>query len=281
MNDGSMAEASAASTVDAPASSSGGGASAPATQGTSWYGGFDAETRGYLANKGWANDKGPAELVKSYRNLERMQRAEQVPWPKDANDKDGYDRIYARLGRPQSWQEYGVKLPAGGNQDYADTMLQAFHEAGLSSAQVQAISARSNARVAELRQAADQAFRTQSAAELDAVRQQWGPEADHNFAAAQRFAVAAQSAGLDQAAMEKIERAIGTKAMMGLFAWAGRGLTEDRGPGGGQAFGRMSPNMAQARLNDLKHDKAWTDRYLAGGAAEKAEYDRLIGIVAG
>lgn len=279
MNDGSVADASGAMAPGEGVAAGNGAASA--SPGTSWYGGFDAETRGYLANKGWANDKGPAELVKSYRNLERMQRAEQVPWPKDANDKDGYDRIFNRLGRPKSWQEYGVKLPAGGNQDYADFMQQAFHEAGLSTAQVQAISAKSNARVAELRERADQAFRTQSASELDAVRRQWGQDADHNFAAAQRFAVAAQSAGLDQAAMEKIERAIGTKAMMGLFAWAGRGLTEDRGPGGGQAFGRLSPQMAQARLNDLKHDKGWTDRYLAGGAAEKAEYDRLIGIVAG
>jgi hypothetical protein len=276
MNDGSMADASSAAS-DAAASSG----NAAATPSTSWYGGFDSETRGYLANKGWATDKGPVEVVKAYRSLERMQRAEQVPWPKDANDKDGYDRIFNRLGRPKSWQEYGVKLPAGGNQDYAEHMQQAFHEAGLSTAQVQAISAKSNARVAELRQAADQAFRTQSASELNTVRKEWGQDADHNFPAAQRFAVAAQSAGLDQAAMEKIERAIGTKAMMGLFAWAGRGLTEDRGPGGGQAFGRLSPQMAQARLNDLKHDKGWTDRYLAGGATEKAEYDRLIGIVAG
>ena len=37
---------------------------------------------------------------------------------------------------------------------------------------------------------------------------------------------------------------------------------------------------AQARLNDLRLDAGWRERYFANGSAERAEYDKLVAIVA-
>jgi hypothetical protein len=260
----------------------GGGEGAPAESAASpaapWYRGFDGETQAYLRNKGWINDSGPAEVVKAYRHLERMQRSEHVPWPKDDKDAEGYARIYDRLGRPKDPSGYGLQAPAGGDRAFADAMARTFHDLGLSARQAQGIAQRYGAHASAMQAEADRRFANRSAAELGQVRRDWGEAADRRFAAAQRFAVAF---GLDRPVMEKIERAIGTRGMLTLFARIGEGLSEDRGHGAGGISGFMGTEAAQARLNELKADQSWVKRYLNGGQSERAEYEKLIAIVAG
>ena len=81
--------------------------------------------------------------------------------------------------------------------------------------------------------------------------------------------------------MEKIERAIGTRQMLTLFSRIGDGFAEDRGHGAGGMSGFMGTEAAQSRLNELKADQSWVKRYLNGGQSERAEYEKLISIVAG
>lgn len=243
-----------------------------------WYGGFDGETQAYLRNKGWTNDHGPGEVVKAYRHLERLQRSEHVPWPKDANDAEGYARIYDRLGRPKDPAGYGLRSTGAGDGGFVDAMSKTFHELGLSARQAQGIAQRYTAHAQAIQASADRQYAARSVAELGQVRRDWGDEADRRFAAAQRFAVAF---GIERPVMEKIERAIGTRAMLTLFSRAGEGLSEDRGHGAGAASGFMGTEAAQARLNELKADQAWVKRYLGGGSSERAEYEKLIAIVAG
>jgi len=240
-----------------------------------WYAGFDRETQGYLQNKGWTHAQGPGELVKAYRSLERMNGVERLPMPKDASDVEGWNRTYDRLGRPKSWQDYGIEIPEDG-RDYADRMLQAFHQAGLSTKQAQMIAAESDRYLAAAQAEGDQQFANQSLADLDAVRREWGREADRKFAAGQRAGLAF---GIERPTMEKIERAIGTREFLSLMARIGEGLTEDRGAGA-NASGFMTPEAAQARLNDLKSDQGWVKRYLSGDSNARADYDRLISVVA-
>jgi hypothetical protein len=241
-----------------------------------WFAGFDRETQGYLQNKGWTHAEGPAELVKAYRNLERLNGVEKLPMPKDENDVEGWNRTYDRLGRPRRWQDYGIAVPEGGNQVYADHMAEAFHRAGLSSRQAQLIAAESERFIASVQAEQDEKFAAQSQAELDEIRREWGRDADRRFAAAQRAGIAF---GIERETMEKIERAIGTKGFLGLMARIGEGLTEDRSAGTGST-GFMTPEAAQARLNDLKADSGWVKRYLSGDVGARSDYDRLISIVA-
>ena len=242
----------------------------------SWYAGFDRETQGYLQNKGWTHTQGPAELVKAYRNLERLNGVEKLPMPKDENDTEGWSRTYDRLGRPPSWQEYGIEVPVGGNHEYADHMAETFHRAGLSTRQVQMIAAESDRFAAAAQAENDQAFANRSLSELNDTRREWGVDADRRFAAAQRAGIAF---GIERSMMEQIERAIGTRSFLSLMARIGEGLTEDRGAGAGTS-GFMTPEAAQARLNDLKADSGWVKRYLGGDAGARADYDRLISVVA-
>lgn len=243
-----------------------------------WFGGFDTELQGYVQNKGWNAETKAADIIKSFRETERLVGLDKLPMPKDLNDKDGYSRVYDRLGRPKSAADYGLKPADGGDPAFATTMAEVFHGLGLNKSQVDGIVGKYGEHAAAATAAANAEFARNSAAELDATRKEWGPSADQNFAAAQR---ATLQFGIDQPTMEKIERAIGTKAMLGLFSKIGGGLSEDRGAGVGNAAGFMTPEAAQAKLNDLKADQGWTKRYLDGGQVERAEYDKLITIVAG
>jgi hypothetical protein len=265
-----------AATVQQGPALAGNGVLDAANTGGNWFAGFDRETQGYLQNKGWTHAQGPAELVKAYRNLERFNGMDKLPLPRDENDAEGWNRTYDRLGRPARWQDYGIDVPEGANRDYADHMAEIFHRAGLSTRQAQLIAAENEKFVTALQAESDHQFATGSQAELDAVRREWGADADRRFAAAQRAGLAF---GIERETMEKIERAVGTRSFLGLMSRIGEGLTEDRGAGTGSS-GFMTPEAAQARLNDLKADRAWVRRYLNGDVGARADYDRLISIVA-
>ena len=57
--------------------------------------------------KGW---RGPADMLTSYRALEKMLGSEKLPLPRDEQDRDGYERVYKALGRPDglSWTEIEI-----------------------------------------------------------------------------------------------------------------------------------------------------------------------------
>lgn len=258
---------------------------------TSLFSGLDPETTGWVQNKGWFGTdfskadlaKALPEVFKSYRGMEKLSGG-RIFAPKDINDKEGWSKFYNDLGRPKDVSGYGVELPEGGNKDFLDGMLQAFHEAGLSTAQAQAIVKRSgdlSSQIStEAKARAEQEYSTKAAAEVDALKSEWGPNADRNFAAGQR---AVQAFNLDKDMLDKMERAIGTKPLLSFLSAVGLGLTEDRGAGaeGGGSPLMQTVEQARARLDDLKNDAVWVKRYLDGGAAEAAEYNKLINIVAG
>ena len=72
------------------------------------------ELRGSKSLARYAREDGTldnAALAKSYVNLETLLGSEKVPLPKGDNDTEGWDRLYASLGRPESPDKYEVKKP--------------------------------------------------------------------------------------------------------------------------------------------------------------------------
>ena len=73
-----------------------------------------------------------------------------------------------------------------------------------------------------------------------------------------------------------IEGALGVKTATELFARLGRSLGEDRPVDGAQSLGFTgSPEAALRRLDRLKHDPAFTKRYLDGEKEALAEVAEL------
>lgn len=86
-------------------------------------------------------------VAKGYVELEKMRGvpSEQLLiLPKDATDKDGWSKVHARLGRPETPDKYSpvnVKLPDGFEipKEEVSKALATFHEAGLTDAQAQKV----------------------------------------------------------------------------------------------------------------------------------------------
>ena len=270
-------ESGAAAPVDGSVGESGGGG---------WFGALDGETQGWLENKGWTAEDGLTQMVRAHRSLEGMMGRDKVVWPKDAQDKQAWGEIHRRMGVPSSWEDYGLapvgpdgKPDAAVDRSYADGMAQVFHKLGIGKETATALASEHATLQAALTAADNEAFQRSSAQDFDALRRDWGGESDQRIAAAQR---ASRAFGLEPAVMGKIERAIGTRAMVSLLSEIGTAISEDRGTGAGGfgAGGWLTPEAANARLVELRGDQDWTRRYFAGDKSAIAEYDRLISAVA-
>jgi len=254
--------------------------------GGSWFAGLDGDTQGWLENKGWTAENGLTQMVRAHRSLESMIGRDKVVWPKDAQDKTAWAEVHRRMGVPSSWEEYGlVPLGADGRPDeaadrsYADGMAQVLHKLGIGRDTATALAGEHAKLQAVLTAADNDAFQRTSAQDLDNLRREWGGEADHRLAAAQR---ATRAFGIEPGNLGKIERAIGTRAMLTLLSEIGTAISEDRGSGAGGfgSGGWLTPEAANARLVELRGDKDWTRRYFTGDKSAIAEYDRLIAAVA-
>jgi hypothetical protein len=273
-------EGGAAGEIDTASAGESGGESG------SWFASFDGDTQGWLENKGWTAEDGLTQMVRAHRSLESLVGRDKVVWPKDAQDKPAWAEIHRRMGVPQSWEEYGLaplgpdgKPDTAADRSYADGMAQVFHKLGIGKETAAALATEHATLQAALTAADNEAFQRTSAQDFDALRREWGGEADQRLAAAQR---ASRAFGLEPASMGKIERAIGTRAMLSLLSEIGTAISEDRGTGTGGfgGGGWLTPEAANARLVELRGDRDWTQRYFAGDKSAIAEYDRLISAVA-
>jgi len=214
-----------------------------------------------IAAKGW---KGPAEALESYSGLEAMLGQERIALPgKDAKPGE-WDRVWAKLGRPEQPDGYELGKPEG-FAGYSDDFAQAFrgeaHKHGLSAKQAAALhdwwvtQAQGTLSAAEEeRSAAAGALKT----EIDTA---WGLARDDKLAAAKR---AARHFGLDEAQLSRLESLAGSLSMLQGLAAIGEGLKEDRlaGGAGGQGF---TPEQARAELTRLEADKEFRAAYLDRG----------------
>jgi hypothetical protein len=301
--EGGATTAAAGGSTAAPAATPSAGATPGAGAGTAavtgtpaaapaWHGELSADDIGWLQTKGWfGTDLAKAEvqktfpaMVKAYRTTESFVGRNKVALPKDANDTEGWDQFYAAAGRPPSPEAYEYKVPEGGDQAFGDAYAKMAHKYGLSTRQMQGLAADWNefgmAQHQARAEAADHQFATQSAADVDAIRREWGAQYDPKMAAAQR---AGHGFGISKETMNKIERAIGTKDFLSMMANIGAAVSEDTGsvPGETGSSGHMTPEMAGARLKELQKDAAWLAKYQAGDQEAMAEKRKLDMAMAG
>lgn len=257
-----------------------------------WYEGkADAETVGYLQNKGLA-DKPLEEValtaIRSHREAEKFIGApanEILRVPKADADEATVKAFWEKLG-----------APANGKEGYDFSPIKAADGSPLASPAIDAV----REIAAELHLPKDAALRIANrivkleadrATETDTVRQgqlaeqkaalakNWGPNAAVNLVIAQS---AAAKLGIAPEAVTALESVVGYDKVMEMFRVVGTKIGEDRfvvPPAGGT--GVMTREAAVARMDELKADTAWRDRYLAGGAAEKREMASLVAVAAG
>lgn len=249
-------------------------AAANTTAATDWTSGLTPELKGVVELKGW---KDPASLVDSYRNLEKLtgDPSSLVKLPgKDAKPED-WAPVYEKLGRPKDPAGYEIKAPDGGDPKMAEWAANAFHKHGLSKAQAQALLADWNGMATESQKAQEMARSSANEIENGKLKLEWGAAFDKQIEVAKRAAV---GLGVDAATIDALEASMGFAKTMKFFNALGSKMGEAEfvgGDGKGAFNGTMTPGAAQARMAELRADKGWGSKFLAGDVAARGEWERL------
>jgi hypothetical protein len=256
-----------------------GGATGTTAPAGTWFDGFDDDAKGYVQNKGW---KDPADLLGSYRNLEKLTGAGpdkllKMPAPDDAQ---GWNDFYNRLGRPETPDAYKLPLPEGDSGEFAKVASSWFHEAGLTEKQAEAVASKWNEYMGQAQQQMEvqQREQYQQTVQQDnaSLQQEWGSAYEQNIQVAK---VAAREFGFDGPTIDKMEQALGFGGLMKLMHSIGSKVGEasfvSGESGGAGRFGVMAPAQAQAQIKALQGDAGFIKRYTAGDADAKSTMERL------
>lgn len=232
----------------------------------SWVDNLPDDLRQVAMQKGWQQ---PADALKSYKHLEEYLGADKsgrgLVLPKNETDQEGYNRLYSALGRPETADGYGLTEALEGQEvdpRFLGSMSSAMHEAGLSKRQAHSLTEAWQSQINQINQAyvaeKTEVEMTCPPARLEAARRGF------------RFSGTSAEMG------EVIEKALGPRAAVELFAKIGTALAEDRPVEGGQPLGgAYSPEAAARRMDRLMSDPAFSKRYLDSDKAAIEEISEL------
>lgn len=258
----------------------GGGQGGGAPQLPTWVG-QNQEYQTYAQQKGWDS---PEKAVASYRELEKLLGGEKLPLPKDPADKEGWDRVYKALGRPDSPDGYGIQVAQGGDAEFAKRAAGKFHELGLPANMAKGLSEWYESEAKAAHEAEETAFVQKAEAEFTQVKQNWGANYDQNMEITGR---AAKALGLGEQQLDALERSLGTKAMYDLLFAHGQAISEagfrqgEGGGGPGKGFTPATVEQAQARKDEILNNPDLRKQALTPGTEMEKEISRLSRIIAG
>lgn len=255
-------------------------------QSGTWYQALEPDVQGWLDSKGLRGDdpaKVAPELAQSYRNLEKLLGADKagrtVVRPKPLGDnpsenevaahKAEVDAFYQALGRPKEAKDYGLELPEG-----TEWLGDAFFEHGLTADQARGLTDKLKTQHTELSEKTQREYEEQVERETSELKGKWGEAYDQNLNIARQAAKDLDMTGEQIDALEQVMGYRGVHEFLhGLGTKIGEAQFHD---GAGPALGgRLTPEQAQGRIATLKKDKAFIDRFMAGDAESRAEWNRL------
>lgn len=255
-----------------------------------WFDGYDAETKGYVQNRGWDKKTAVeafAEAAKAHREAEKFVGApanEIVRLPKDPNSPD-WKNVHERLGKPKEAKDYDLTtVKRAGDKSLDDTLAEALRNAAFNAN----VSKEGATRVAsEVVKYLDGVETAKAALEADKLatekselQKNWGQREAANMVIA-KGAVAAL--GVSPEAVAALEKVVGYAKVMDMFRNIGTKIGEDKfvnsqAPG---STGVMTRDQAQDSKKSLMRDEAWVKRYNAGGVEEMRQMLSLNKIITG
>lgn len=141
----------------------------------SGWGELSEEELAYLGKKGL---KTPADLLRSYRELERAYSSK-VSLPKDG-DKKGFDKLYSRLGMPHDCTGFDICFADEDRED-GEAFKQVCLENHILPQSAQALYDWYVKHRDELLERDEQTWQENSQRELEEMKRVWGTRAQRNF----------------------------------------------------------------------------------------------------
>ncbi len=249
----------------------------------SWTEGLSADDKAFLSAKGWDKEgKGVADIIKSYRNAERLRGVEvdklaRIP---DWSKPEEVAEWRTRIGVPESpdkYENHEVETPTGILR--AELLTPISHALGLRQEQHAEFLNATGKLIENLFQAQNEDVSRRNAAELADLKKEWGPKFDeHN----QSVANAVAQLGLKEDFVEALKIAAGEAGTRRFLADLGTRLAEHKRPSeGNPAHVLMTPDVAKARMVQLRADRAWMDAHASGDAEKRREWSQLQTIAFG
>lgn len=218
-----------------------------------------------VQKKGWTN---PLDMLKGYDNLERLfgSKANVVPRPKDDASKDDWDKYRAANGRPATKDDYKLAETLGdavkSNPEFATAAQEWFHEAGLDPQQAKVVGSKYLEMETALRAKTDTDFVAASNNDVQDLAKELGAKFDDTMEVARRATqFAMKEAGLKVEQLDALERAIGTKTMLTMFAKFGTMSAEATALPGNNNESFQTAEYAQQQIAKLRTDPAFLQRY--------------------
>jgi len=242
-----------------------------------WTSGLEEGQKSMLETKGW---KTPADIVKSYSEIEKYMGGDKIPAPRKRNDgsyEDGELERYLRaVGYPAGPEEYklpeGFELPEGQKLD--DEWLQTFnamaHKAGLLPDQYNFI-------MSQLQDTIKTGFNAKQEEEekiyndaANKLRAKFGLSYNQNVALANKVLNTFADRDLGTKLMDKYTN---DPFILGMLANVGKSLSEEGLTKVGVSGSMMTPDVAQTEIRKVMADtqhpyyqgehpehKYWVDR---------------------
>lgn len=246
----------------------------PAAAPTDWTAGLDDDTKGYVQNKGF---KDPTEVLKSYRNFEKLMGVPQdriLKLPEKAEDSEAWNSIYHKLGRPEKPEEYKFSVGEKDDPNAVKWAQSTFHELGLTRTQAEKLYEKFGGFATESAQAQANELELKAQAQVSELKKEWGSEFDQRMKQAK---AAAQKFGLDGDAVDAIEKQTGFAGVMKFLHAVGSSVGEDTFIEGDKGGGKQtnSKEAAMAQIKALMSDTDFQSRLSTKSAKEVQEWDRL------
>lgn len=251
---------------------------APVAAPADWTAALPEEVKGYVQNKGFRT---PADVVESYKNIEKLMGAprERLLTLPEKPDAPEWGAVYDRLGRPKEAKEYNLPLPEGADPKFAEAAKAKFHELGLGRTQAEKLAAWWNEHNASVTKEMGLAEQAKEVEAKQTLQREWGGDFEKNLDAMERVAAALE---LKDEHLKGLRSALGpleaTKLLYSIGAKSGIGKEDTFVSGDGKSGasgGRMTREAALAQIQALGQDAGFVQRYMVGGAEEKAKMDQL------
>lgn len=258
---------------------------APPDPGGSVWSQLSPEARGWVESKGF---KDLGSLVGSYQNAEKA-ISTRIAMPKDEADAEGWNALYAKLGRPEKPDQYAIEgyQPPEGGVDMVPWFRNVGHKHGLSQRQWEGITREFLAEMKTLGERENAEYAKAVQDQVDAVTKAWGPDAPKMT---RNMQIIRKITGWSDEDATEAMLAMGPEKWAKLaklgeyFSEQSIGDLTSGGTGGGQ-FG-MSREAAQARINEIINsmDPAlvqFRERMQSGDTVAQREWERLNRIASG
>lgn len=254
----------------------------PAAPAEPWGMTFEDETmQGWFDSKGFKDQQ---TMAKSHYHLEKLNGAIQsgnaIDLPHEGSEQADWDNFHNKLGRPSDPIGYSF---AQDNKDLA-WIAEAMHGAGLTDKAASTVIQAYNDRLETVSAEKEQQALVQVQQDVESLKTEWGAAHEDKISQARS---AAREFGLDEAAVEGMQKTLGYAGVMkflsGIGAKVGQDTYIEGTPAGGS--GNLTPAGAQAELTSLASDaefnKAWLDKHHVGHAAAVEKKARLSKLAAG